>query len=584
MKKNTVIVFLFLSMMVYAQDPFEGPIRVLDGDNYISVGVAWADYDNDGDQDLYFSNGARNTPFTNYLYQNNGDGTFTKITTGDIVTYNSISGGCGWGDFDNDGLLDLYVAQANDGLTGLPDKIYQNNGDGTFTDVDAGDLTNTSVATATGAWADYNNDGFIDMVTSNVGTFGGPTNHHLFVNNQDSTFSSVSNNLTSGTSELGGIAWADYDNDGDMDVVMVSGNTSESTVLWTNTGSDFTSTVLLTGPDAKAASWGDYDNDGDLDLYITAYGDSQTDPDSNYFFINENGTFIRVTNDTIVNDTDFSYGSAWADYDNDGDLDLFVANDGDTAKSRLYINDGTGHFTRLRNSNIVDSVFFARGCAWADYDNDGDLDLVVGRDGPNYLFKNLGNGNNFINVYLTGVNANKAAIGAIVRVKATINGSAVWQMRQVSTQTGYGSHNSLRLHFGLGDATIVDSLIVIWPGSGNVDEYTDLVVNAFFELTEGSVSFIDEQSGVARDFELLQNYPNPFNPVTRIVYDVPKNSVVRIEIYNILGQKVATPLNEPVTPGRHVLEFNGSSLPSGIYYYKMTAGKFSQTKKMILAK
>jgi len=584
MKKITVLVMLFLIATLYAQDPFEGPIRVLDGDNNVSVGAAWADYDNDGDQDLYFSNGARGNAFVNYLYQNNGDGTFTKITTGDIVTYNSISGGCGWGDFDNDGWLDLYVAEANDGLNGLPDKLYQNNGDGTFTDVDAGDLTNTSIATATGAWADYDNDGYIDMVTSNVGTFGGPTNHHLFVNDRDSTFSSVSNNLTNGTSELGGIAWADYDNDGDMDVVMVSGNTSESTVLWTNTGSDFTSTVLLTGPDAKAASWGDYDNDGDLDLYITAYGDSQSDPDSNYFFINQNGTFTRVTDDTIVNDTDFSYGSAWGDYDNDGDLDLFVANDGDTAKSRLYINDGSGHFTRLRNSNIVDSVFFARGCAWADYDNDGDLDLIIGRDGPNYLFKNLGNSNHFINVHLTGVDANKAAIGAVVRVKATIFGNPVWQMRQVSTQTGYGSHNSLRLHFGLGDATTVDSLIIYWPGSGNVDEYTNLAYSAFYDMTEGNVSAIEETNGKAITFKLLQNYPNPFNPATNIVYDLPKSSVVRIDIYNILGQKVATPLNGYVTAGRHTLKFNASALPAGIYFYKMTAGKLIQTKKMVLAK
>ena len=584
MKNIIFIILLFFLSTLYAQDPFDGPNKIIDGDNNVSVGAAWADYDNDGDQDLFFSNGASGLPYVNYLYQNNGDGTFTKITSGDIVNYNKISGGSAWGDYNNDGYLDLYVAHANDGLNGLPDKLYLNNGDGTFTDASAGDLTSTALPTATGGWADYDNDGYIDMVTSNVSNFGSPTNHKQYHNNQNGTFTSVSSNLTGGTSDLGGVAWCDYDNDGDMDVVMVAGSTSESTVLWTNTGTDFTSTTLASGPGAKAASWGDYDNDGDFDLYITAYSQGSNNPDKNLFFRNDNGTLVQVTSGTIVNDADYSYGSAWGDYDNDGDLDLYVANDGDTLKCRLYINNGDGTFSSLQNSNIVDSVFYARGCAWADYDNDGDLDMVIARDGPNYLFKNLESGNNWINIKLTGTDANKAAIGAVVKVKATINGSAVWQMRQVSSQTGYGGHDSFRLHFGLGDATLVDSVEIIWPGSGNVEYYTNLLTNSFYSFTEQTASAIKNETGVVKHFELGQNYPNPFNPSTTIVYDVPKNSVVRIEVYNILGQKVATPLNAPVTAGRHTLKFNASQLPAGIYLYRMSASNFTQTRKMILTK
>ncbi|MBD3223248.1 MAG: T9SS type A sorting domain-containing protein [Caldithrix sp.] len=615
-----ILYFLFFALLIttfhtkslqaqYPDDPFQFPDTL---GRWVTPGVLWGDFNEDGYDDIYFSHGAQGASalqWQNELYENNGDGTFTKITeAGTIVTDEETSGGGAWGDYDNDGDLDMLIAQpftygsfpTNHSQVNL---YANNNGDGTFSDASAGDLVadETSRSKAVAVWADYNNDGWLDAFVSNATFFGTKSQHALYVNNQDGTFTEESNNLTAGESVRGGVSWLDFDRDGDMDIAIASGSVGQSTVLWIDEGDDYYGDTLIAGDqsgngkDTQGLSWGDYDNDGDFDLFLSNYGDNTDEPETNILFrfdsLDANGHPV-FTKDSlagdIVTDEDLSMGSAWGDYDNDGDLDIFVGSDGAYSagnSSRLYENNGDGTFSKKTNTIAADSATFARGLAWSDYDNDGDLDLLVGRDGKNRLFTNNGNSNNWLEIDLVGVNANISAIGAIVRVKATIDGQEVWQMRDVNAQTGYGSHNSLRLHFGLGDATVVDSLIIDWPGSGQQNIYEDVGVNSIVSFTENEPSAISDQDLKApSSFRLFQNYPNPFNPNTTIRYALLQATNVNISIYNTLGQKIQTLVNRKQNAGVHQVKFNGEHLASGVYYYRIDAGSFSDIRKMVILK
>ena len=572
--------------------------------SYITVGIAWGDYDNDGHEDIYMSNGDPSPlAWEGFLFRNNGDGTFTQITdAGPLVTEVFASGGCSWGDYDNDGYLDLVVAEGQTVSGSAKASVYRNDGDGTFSSANAGDLTATvGYSRIDPAWADANNDGLLDILLSNANFFGAGQAHSYFTNDGDGTFSSVSNTMTEGTSARGGVAWIDVDGDGDMDAVTCSGAPGQQTVLWINTGSDFKKQVLIgtgqgIGKYSQAASWGDYDNDGDFDLYITNYGEDPN-PEANILFRNDGaiGDSIVMTRldetsgvGPLITDLDYSIASVWLDVDNDGDLDLFVGNDGGYAagyRSRLYINNN-GVFTSETSGNLIENADFIRSAAAADIDDDGDLEIVVGRDGENRLFiNNLDNGNNWAQFRLEGVEANKSAIGAIVKVRATIGGQSVWQMRDVSSHTGAGSQNSMRLHFGLGDATVIDELVINWPGSGLVETLYNVSVNQIIPLVEGQASsLIAMNEPVPAQYQLLQNYPNPFNPDTKIRFHLPVSGQVQLEIFNVLGNKVATLVDGFKSAGVYEYTFRASDLSSGVYFYRLASSGFSSMKKMMVLK
>lgn len=572
--------------------------------SYITVGIAWGDYDNDGHEDIYMSNGDPSPlAWEGFLFRNNGDGTFTQITdAGPLVTEVFASGGCSWGDYDNDGYLDLVVAEGQTVSGSAKASVYRNDGDGTFSSANAGDLTATvGYSRIDPAWADANNDGLLDILLSNANFFGAGQAHSYFTNDGDGTFSSVSNTMTEGTSARGGVAWIDVDGDGDMDAVTCSGAPGQQTVLWINTGSDFKKQVLIgtgqgIGKYSQAASWGDYDNDGDFDLYITNYGEDPN-PEANILFRNDGaiGDSIVMTRldetsgvGPLITDLDYSIASVWLDVDNDGDLDLFVGNDGGYAagyRSRLYINNN-GVFTSETSGNLIENADFIRSAAAADIDDDGDLEIVVGRDGENRLFiNNLDNGNNWAQFRLEGVEANKSAIGAIVKVRATIGGQSVWQMRDVSSHTGAGSQNSMRLHFGLGDATVIDELVINWPGSGLVETLYNVSVNQIIPLVEGQASsLIAMNEPVPAQYQLLQNYPNPFNPDTKIRFHLPVSGQVQLEIFNVLGNKVATLVDGFKSAGVYEYTFRASDLSSGVYFYRLTSSGFNSMKKMMVLK
>ncbi len=198
-------------------------------------------------------------------------------------------------------------------------------------------------------------------------------------------------------------------------------------------------------------------------------------------FYNGDGTFTKVTEGRIVSDGGNSQSCAWGDYDNDGWLDLFVANAG--GGNFLYRNNGDGSFSSVTGQAIADDQSTSAGCAWGDYDNDGFLDLVVAGVGQNLLYRNNGNSNSWLKANCIGTVSNRSAIGAKVRLKATIGGRTFWQLREISGGSGYVSQNSLIAHFGLGDAKVIDTLRIEWP-SGAVQELQNVAANQMLTITE----------------------------------------------------------------------------------------------------
>ena len=207
---------------------------------------------------------------------------------------------------------------------------------------------------------------------------------------------------------------------------------------------------------------------------------------NNFLYRNDGaGNFVKITNGPVVNDDGRSTGSSWGDFDNDGDLDLFVAND--SGNNFMYCNDQDAGFVKIAGVQLVNDGGASQGSSWGDFDNDGDLDLFVANNSEdNFLYLNHGNSNNWVNIKLIGTVSNTSAIGAKVKVKATIQDSAqgvMWQMREVAGQTGYLSQNSLNAEFGLGDATIIDSIRVEWP-SGFIQDTTDIKANQYLTIKE----------------------------------------------------------------------------------------------------
>ena len=444
-----------------------------------ATGVAWGDYNNDGYPDLFVSivNGA------NVQFTNNGNGTFTRVITGPIVTGSATSSGGAWGDYDNDGFLDLFVP-VNSGS----DLLYRNGGSGVFTRTTTGSIV-TSGGRGNGcAWGDYDNDGYLDLYVCNS-----DQSNFLYHNNRNGTFTRVTSGPpVTATGNSQGCAWGDYDNDGNVDLFVTHYLSKNS--LYHNNGNGTLSLVtnepMVVDSSAGPCVWGDYNNDGFLDLFVGA----QTGGTNLLYHNNGNGTFTKVVAGPLGNDTGNSIGAGWADYDNDGSLDLFVAQYGHPGQ--LYHNNGDGTFARIASGSLVADGGTGGGCAWGDYNNDGFPDLFVTGNNADYLYKNNGNTNHWITVQCLGRISNRAAIGAKVRIKATVGGRSMWQMREISGGNGTGSQNDLRCQFGLREATNVNIVRIEWP-SGMVQEFANVLAGQFFSVKEPSrlAAEVEPQTG-----------------------------------------------------------------------------------------
>ncbi|MFQ5628738.1 MAG: FG-GAP-like repeat-containing protein, partial [bacterium] len=443
-----------------------------------STSSSWVDFDNDGDDDLFVTSGYATE--SNILYENIGEGAFTIANAGDLTSVMGTSRAATWGDYDNDGDADVFIA--ND--SGENNFLYANNGDGTFSRVSEGAIANDGGFSTAASWGDFDNDGFLDLFVANR---QGP--NFLYKNNGAGGFEKVASGavITDDAASMG-CSWVDIDDDGDLDLFVVNGSGQNNALYRNNRDGTFTKitdgSIVNDGGFSRGSSWGDSDNDGDLDVFV-----ANENNELNFFYSNNgDGAFIKMTGNAIAVDAISSTGSAWADFDNDGDLDLFVANtDLEGIENFVYLNDGAGNFTRESLFDALGSDAVSNGASVADFDRDGDLDLFVanGSGLPDLFYANNGSNKNWIGIDLVGIQSNRSAIGAKIRLQ-TISGEQTFsQMREISAQTsgGYGGQNSLRAAFGLGAATEVSTLEIEWP-SGAVQRFNSVAANQFLTVTE----------------------------------------------------------------------------------------------------
>jgi hypothetical protein len=480
-------------------------------------GVAVFDYNNDGLLDIFFTNGAaipsleKSDPsYYNRLYRNNGDGTFTDVTEKAGLQGIGYSMGVAAGDYDNDGFVDLYVTGIN------RNQLFHNNGDGTFTDVTekagvGGFVPKLGKAWSVAAgWFDYNNDGLLDLFVVNylnysvktaalcvqqklpvycspVDFLGTP--NILYRNNGDGTFTDVSeqSHISHYIGKGMGVAFADYDNDGFTDI-FVSNDTFENYLLHNNRDGTFTNVAVLAGVAYNAfgkaiagmgADFRDIDNDGRPDIFETAmFGEG--------FPLYRNlgdGQFQDVSGGaglSALTSRSTGWGVGIFDFDNDGNKDLFTANADilDNAMdiahrpyplpNRVFRNQGNLTFEDLSSkAGTSFSVPAAhRSAAFGDLNNDGKIDAVVTvLNGPPEIWMNRsggqngGNRNHWIVLKLVGVKSNRDGLGTKVKLTTSLG----TQYNQATTAVSYNSSSDKRVHFGLGSAAVADSIELTWP-------------------------------------------------------------------------------------------------------------------------
>jgi len=597
---------VLLSTTLHAQTFTKITTGALVTDGGASRSVTWVDYDNDNDLDLFVTNGPRSGQRA-FLYRNDGppNYTFTKITDSPVVGDNARSDGSSWGDYDNDGDADAYVAT----WYGDRNLFYDNGGAGAFTKITANTIVGDNDFSETCSWGDYDNDGFLDLYVANSGDANstGPQRNYLYHNNGNKTFTKITTGaIVTDAFYSRGVNWVDYDDDGDFDM-FVANEENQNNNLYRNllkesgTASfekDTSSPLATGGGSSWSASWGDYDNDGDLDVFVANWSGP-----GNFLFRNEGaGTFTKITSGVLITDGGYSACSGWGDYDNDGDLDLFVTKAYASVQLRnsLFRNQlmetGTPDFEKVTAGDLVNDLGWSYGFSWGDYDRDGDLDIFIARTfneaQNNAFFRNEISGQHWLEINCVGTTSNRSAIGAKLHVKATIAGKAVWQRRDIEGQSGYCGQN-LQAHFGVGEATMIDSLKIVWP-SGKVEVWRNIKADTVLTLTEGPASSVLEGAHEAAPhaFELAQNFPNPLSvrdaltqPATMIRYTLQQPETVSLIVYDLLGREVATLINAPHSAGEHQILFQiPSEARAGTYFYRMTAGKFSATKKLMVAR
>ena len=508
-------------------------------------GAAWADYDNDGWQDLFVANEvgpltltpgeAATSPAQCALYHNNRDGTFTEVSAKAGIHCPPWAMGAQWGDYDNDGWPDLFITAYGENV------LYHNNGNGTFTDVTNRAGVGGRRGFWTGAaWGDYDRDGCLDLYvtgyvkytypaelldsahTSGVLPAGinfnafPPARNLLYHNNCNGTFSEVAARagVLGETGRGLGAVWADLDDDGWPDLYVA--DDEDGNLLYRNRGDGTFENITDAShvPDYRGSmglALGDWNGDGATDIFVThwlaqenALFDNQLSRDRQ---ARSEGPAAGPVRPDFVDEAD-RYGLGqialdyvgWAtffvDYDNDGRLDLFVVN-GSTnqqrdnprllvpMKSQLFWNrnNSEGFYdVSAVSGDYFQKAYVGRGAAYADYDNDGDLDVfVVNNGGPGILLRNDGgNRDHWLEVRLEGRKSNRMGFGTKLRL--FVGGAA--QFREVGGQAPYLSQNTTVQHFGLGTHTEADSLVVTWL-SGICQVFTHVAANQILHIVEG---------------------------------------------------------------------------------------------------
>jgi hypothetical protein len=501
-------------------------------------GVAWFDYDNDGWLDVFFVNGTRLTGIrqgqepTSHLYRNNRNGTFTNVTKQSGLARSGWGQGVCIGDYDNDGFDDLFISYYG------KNALYKNNGNGTFADLSAkSGIAGAGTRWGSGAsFVDYDKDGDLDLFVANYidldlktaptpetgpclykgvmvacgppGLEGGK--NILYRNNGDGTFMDVSDKAgmtkTFGTYGLG-VVVADFDNDSWPDIY-VANDSAPAALYHNNKDGTFTDLGVEAGAaysgDGKPQAGmgvgvGDYDGDGLLDIFKTNFSGDTSTLYRNLGLKSGMLTFddVTFTSGIGVNTRWLGWGCGFVDFDNDSWPDIFLVNGhvypevekldteaGYPQRKVLYQNLGNGNFKDITEQigGILLDPLASRGSAFGDFDNDGDLDIVINpvNDRPVLLRTDSVTKNNWISIKVTGTKSNRTGVGA--RIKVTTESKT--QIDEVRSGGSYYSQNDLRVHFGLARESKIKTIEVRWP-SGIVDTLNDVAVNQVIHLKEG---------------------------------------------------------------------------------------------------
>jgi len=502
---------------------------------------SFADYDNDGDKDLFW--GSNDDMF---LFANQAN-VFTNVTQAaglQAVRVQGPSTGVGiemgaWADYDLDGDLDLLVVQTNN----RDFYLYRNDG-GVFTNV-AGPAGLTGVLPL----GQYKDQGYW----------------------------------------TGRIQWVDFDFDGDPDF-------ASGTLLFRNDGGIFKEVsqelgLVASSPEVKFSDWFDYDNDGDLDFLKLVSG-RELSTGTNELWAFQHGHFVDVSVESGINVSmpvrGEQSGLNIADFDNDGDQDIFIQDNDHSFIEAFLVNEeiqpGVRGFADVTQQVGLTQIGDRKGSVSLDYDMDGFVDIfIASAEKGVYLYHNVGNSNHWVGFILEGTQSNRDAIGALVTVVA----DGKRQIRHTRAPTTWKTQDNPFVHFGLGTATSIDSVIIRWP-LGLVQVLTNVAADQYHSVKEPEATSVSASgSEIPEAWSLAQNYPNPFNAQTRIRYAMAKAGEVRIIISDLLGKEVRTFVVSHSSGGSFDIVWDGrdqkgQSVPSGIYVYRLEGADFVAVRKMVL--
>jgi hypothetical protein len=532
-----------------------------------SRGSAWGDFDGDGWLDLFVTN----LLSSNQLFRNQGDGTFANQAVARGVALSTQSEGACWGDYDNDGDLDLYLA-----TVGTDDVLYRNQlieiGTPNFVNATAAAGITDAASGRSPSWIDADRDGHLDLFVANLEN--GPC--RFWRNLGNGTFADAT--AASGLGLTGAITacWADFDRDGDSDVfVGVNGGPSH---LMRNDGGVFTdvtgSAGTVGGLGTFGAHAGDYNGDGLYDIVIAESNGA------NYLYRNDGGlAFTDVSVAANAASPFISVGSIFLDHDLDGDQDLFTANF--NSPGQLYDNVTGASFSITGAAAI--SVQ-ARSASVADFDRDGDPDLYIPSVTSNLLLRNLAPPTPWLQVRTIGRSSNRDGYGAQVYVSAGGRG----QRREITSGQGFGSQNSPWAQFGLGaGVTSVDTVIVDWP-SRKRSLFTGVATNAILVADEAGAVSVDEGEPLLARLRLSAPRPNPAARGAVIELEAPAHlsgQPLRLDVYDVAGRRIATLHEGTAGPGPLRLEWDltdasGRRVGAGVYLARARCGPEAAVRKL----
>jgi predicted nucleotidyltransferase len=621
MKKYYLLILLFFSLFLVSSTSYSQLFHVFNTEieGMANGSLIWVDVNNDGYLDIFICGNSKfNLPVSKLYLNSCGTGFVESNFAFTPVNYGSAA----WGDYDNDGDLDLLLtgyasSQGNEPIS----KIYRNDYPNGFTDIGVNFI---EVYNGSSAWGDYDSDGDLDCIISGLNGSDLATTR-IYNNCGNNIFISINSNISPVFESTH--SFFDYDNDKDNDLLITGlDNTNPTDVeivtkLYENVGGNFIEVnVGLINVYRSSVSWGDYNSDGKADILISGQieiGNSNNTACVTRIYRNDGSDYFSNINANLENIHDGI--SLWGDCDNDGDLDILLSG----AKKNDKTNMQPQHISLIyrnyngvfeQNSGVQLEGLMNCSGAWGDYDNDSDLDIIIGGYDKNLnkvskIYNNLCKRHNNLPVEPEGLTTTVDINYEIDRV------DFMWQPSIDNETSQKGLTYNLRIGSTPGGCevmspnSILRNGIVKFPSQGNVCHNNSWII---YGLTPGryywSVQTVDNtfsgsrfapektfvvtnsigiskiNSLIPENHFLEQNYPNPFNPKTNIRFSISKSSFVSITVYNVCGKEITTLVNEKLSAGNYEYHWNASTLSSGVYLYKIQTDDFVGVKKMILTK